>query len=414
MRLTGLLVLTFMLSSARAGDRWPEFRGPTADGRADDTGLPVTWSENENIAWKTAIQGRAWSSPVIWGDRIWLTTASGDGHELSYLVLDTNSGEVIRDELLFHTAIPQENYEFNSHASPTPVLDEQRAYLCWGSAGTACIDRETFDVLWTRRDLECDHYRGSGSSPILYDDMLICHYDGFDYQYVIALDTQTGDTVWKTPRPTDFGTTNGDHKKAYGTPIVIDVNGQTQLFSPSAKGAFAYDAHTGEEIWRIRFDQHSIACRPLYEQGTLFLTTGFGRAEMLAVDPTGQGDVTDTHILWRKTKGMPSKPSPLYIDGLLYLIHDQGVAMCLDTETGDEVWKHRLGGNYSASPVYADGRIYVFSEEGDATVLATGREAEVLAQNKLDAGCLASPAIANGALFVRTRTHLYRIGESSR
>ncbi|MEZ6146594.1 MAG: PQQ-binding-like beta-propeller repeat protein [Planctomycetaceae bacterium] len=210
----------------------------------------------------------------------------------------------------------------------------------------------------------------------------------------IALDTQTGDTVWKTPRPTNFGTTNGDQKKAYGTPIIIDVQGQQQLFSPSAKGAFAYDPHTGDEIWRIRFDQHSIACRPLHENGLLFLSTGFGQAELLAIDPTGHGDVTETHIRWRKTKGMPSKPSPLYVDGLLYLIHDQGVALCLDAATGEEIWKQRLGGNYSSSPVYAEGRIYAFSEEGDATVLATGRAAKVLAQNKLDAGCLASPAIA--------------------
>ncbi|MCA9110964.1 MAG: PQQ-binding-like beta-propeller repeat protein [Planctomycetaceae bacterium] len=411
MRFLGLVIIALMSSSLSAGDRWPEFRGPHANGHADDQGLPVQWSEAENIVWKTAIHGRAWSSPVIWDDQIWLTTASGDGHELSYLVVNTTTGEIMHDELLFHVTVPQENYEFNSHASPTPVLDEQHAYLCWGSAGMACIDRQTFDVLWSRRDLECDHYRGSGSSPILCDGLLICHYDGFDYQYVIALDTQTGDTVWKTPRPTNFGTTNGDQKKAYGTPIIIDVNGQQQLFSPSAKGAFAYDPHTGDEIWRIRFDQHSIACRPLYENGLLFLSTGFGQAELLAIDPTGHGDVTETHIRWRKTKGMPSKPSPLYVDGLLYLIHDQGVALCIDAATGEEIWKQRLGGNYSSSPVYAEGRIYAFSEEGDATVLATGREAKVLAQNKLDAGCLASPAIADGALFVRTRTHLYRIDE---
>ncbi len=413
MRRLGFLLLTLLPLTVRAGDRWPEYRGPLANGHADETGLPVTWSEDQNIAWKTPVHGRAWSSPVIWDDQIWLTTASGDGTELSYLVLNTMSGEVIRDELLFHVAVPQENYEFNSHASPTPVLDEQRAYLCWGSAGMTCIDRETFGVLWTRRDLECDHYRGSGSSPILHEGMLICHYDGFDYQYVIALDTLTGDTVWRTPRPTNFGTTNGDQKKAYGTPIVININGQSQLFSPSAKGAFAYDPATGAEIWRIRFEQHSIACRPLYENGTLLLTTGFGQAELLAIDPTGRGDVTDTHIRWRLTKGMPSKPSPLSVDGLLYLIHDQGVAMCLEAATGEEVWKQRLGGNYSASPVYADGRIYAFSEEGDASVLAPGREPDVLAQNKLDAGCLASPAVADGALFVRTRTHLYRIEQTS-
>jgi outer membrane protein assembly factor BamB len=412
MKILVLLLVVLRALTADAGENWPAFRGPTADGHADDTGLPVTWSEEENIAWKTPIHGLGWSCPVIWGDRLWVTTATEDGTELSYLVLDRDTGEILRDEVLFTVARPRFRHKFNSYASPTPVLEEGRAYLSWGSYGLACLDSDTYEVLWVRRDLECDDYRGPGASPVIYDDLLYCHYDGFDYQFVIALDKHTGETVWRTERPWDFHTDNGDTKKSYATPIVIDAGGRKQLISPTSKGAFSYDARTGEEIWRINFNGFSGSCRPLYEQGLVIITAGFSTPEVLAIDPRGQGDVTSTHIVWRSTKSIPSKPSPLSVDGLLYLFEDKGVASCLDGANGEQLWRARIGGNYTAAPIYADSRIYVFNEEGDATVLAPGPTYQVLAKNKLDAGCLASPAVADDALFVRTRTHLYRIQAS--
>jgi outer membrane protein assembly factor BamB len=233
--------------------------------------------------------------------------------------------------------------------------------------------------------------------------------DGFDYQYVIALDKTTGETVWRTERPVDFGTDNGDMKKAYATPIVIDVNGRQQLISPCSKGTFAYDPRTGEGIWRARYEGFSVACRPLYEAGLVIISSGFSRAELLAIDPSGSGDVTDTHIRWMVTEQMPSKPSPLWIDGRIYTIHDQGVMSCLDGPTGETIWQDRAGGNFTASPVYAGGHIYIPSEEGETLVLAPGDAANVVATNVLDAGALASPAVIGDSLLLRTTTHLYRI-----
>ncbi len=398
---------------AVAQNNWPAFRGPSADGHADDADLPVTWSEDENIFWKTPIHGKAWSSPIVWGHQIWLTTATADGHDSSALCLDFETGDIIHDLPMFHVETPVESHSFNSYSSPTPCIEDGRVYVSWGSAGTACIDTETADVLWSRRDLECNHYRGPGSSPIIFEDLLLCHYDGFDYQYVIALNKATGDTVWRTERPHDFGTDNGDMKKAFATPLVIEVNGRQQLISPCSKGTFAYDPRTGEEIWRVRYEGFSTACRPLYEDGMLIISSGFSRAELLAVDPTGEGDVTDTHIRWIETRQMPSKPSPLWVDGRIYTIHDQGVISCLDGMTGEIIWSDRAGGNFTASPIYAGGRIYIPSEEGGTLVVAPGDSYNVLATNMLDAGALSSPAVVGDSLLLRTTTHLYRIGDAS-
>jgi outer membrane protein assembly factor BamB len=392
-----------------AGENWPCFRGPTADGQSDSIGLPTTWTETENIVWKAEIPGRGWSSPVIWGKQVWLTTATEDGKQLSALCLDRETGKVIYDLPMFTVETSQVMHKFNSYASPTPVIEEGRVYLSWGAYGIACVDTTTGETLWVRRDLLCEHYRGPGASPILHGDLLIQHYDGFDYQYCVAVNKTTGKTVWKTDRPTDFGTDNGDMKKAYATPIVITVNGREQLISPTSKGTFGYDVKTGEEIWRVTFEQFSTPARPLYHNGNLIFSTGFSKGVLVSVRADGQGDVTSTHFNWKVDKAMPSKPSPLLVDGLVYTVQDQGVATCLDEKTGEEVWTARLGGNYSASPVAGDGKLYFLSEEGKITVVKPGRKYEMLAENTLPDGFMASPAIAGKSLYLRTRKALYRV-----
>lgn len=396
-------------SLVSAGENWPCFRGPTADGRSDSSDLPTTWSETENIAWKTPVHGRGWSSPVIWGKQIWLTTATEDGHELSALALDRDTGKVIYDLPIFHVETSQVMHKFNSYASPTPVIEEGRVYLSWGAYGLACVDTVTAKTLWVRRDLPCEHYRGPGASPILHGDLLIQHYDGFDYQYAIALNKHTGRTVWKTDRPKDFGTDNGDMKKAYATPIVVNIKGRELLISPTSKGCFGLDVNTGEEVWRVTYEQFSTPARPLFHDGNLIFSSGFSKGALVSVRADGAGDVTGTHYNWKVEKAMPSKPSPLLVDGLIYTIQDQGVATCLEEKTGKEVWTARLGGNYSASPVYGDGKLYFCSEEGKTTVVKPGRTYEMLAENTLPDGFMSSPAIAGKALFLRTRTALYRI-----
>lgn len=407
--------LVMVLATTTFGtEHWPEFRGPRGDGHADVAGLPMQFSESVNLVWKVPLPGRAWSSPVVWGEQVWLTTATEDGRELSALCVDLASGRVVHNVPVFTVAEPQPIHKTNTYASPTPAIEAGRVYLSWGSAGLACLDTATTQVLWVRRDLECNHFRGAGSSPILYEHLLILPYDGYDYQYVVALDKQTGETVWKVDRPHNFGTDNGDTKKAYATAQVIDVAGRKQLLVPTSKGAFAYDPLTGEELWRVRYNGFSTAARPLYAEGLVFISTGFSKSELLAVDPTGTGDVTETHVRWIETKGMPSKPSPLYVDGRLYTIEDKGVATCLVAQTGEKVWQDRVGGNYSASPLYADGCIYFLSEEGKVTVIAAGPEFQVLAENQLDDGIVASPAVAGRSLLIRTTTHLYRFEDRSR
>jgi outer membrane protein assembly factor BamB len=279
--------------------------------------------------------------------------------------------------------------------------------------GTACLDTASGKVLWQRRDVHCDHFRGPGSSPILFGDLLIFHMDGIDVQYVIALDKTTGRTVWKTDRSIDLEAFVPDLRKAYSTPTVIEAAGRTQLLSTGAQGSYAYDPATGKELWRVTIRGFSNVARPLFGGGLVLVNSGFGRAQLWAVRPDGQGDVTDTHVAWRATRGIPAKPTPVLVDDLIYMADDRGVASCLELATGETVWQERLGGQFSASPIYADGRIYFFSHDDEATVIRPGRTFQPLAANHLDAGCMASPAVVGNALIVRTKTHLYRIEETS-
>ncbi len=410
MRAAILLFVLSAFSIISAAENWPEFRGPSGDGSSDATGLPSEWSESKNVTWKTAIHGRGWSSPVVWGDQIWFGTATEDGTEMFAICVDKNSGKIVHDIKLVHNDEPQFCHSLNSYASPTPIIEEGRVYVHFGSYGTACLDTKTAKTIWERRDLPCNHWRGPGSSPILFDGMLIVHYDGYDYQYIVALDKTTGKTIWKKDRDIDFGTDNGDFMKAYCTPIVIEVDGRQQLISPAAKATIAYDPANGDEIWRLRYREHSATARPLFGQGLLFINTGFGKAQLYAVSPDGKGDVTETHVKWIVKKSVPSMPSQLLIDGLVYMIHD-GVATCLEAKTGEMVWQQRVAGKYSASPIFADGKIYFFSREGKTTVIRPGREYDEVAVNQLDAGFMASPAVTGKSLILRTETHLYRIEE---
>ncbi|MHB8970483.1 MAG: outer membrane protein assembly factor BamB family protein [Pirellulaceae bacterium] len=403
------LLLVFSTTLAHAESNWPQFRGPEGNGHAQATGLATVWSEQENIAWKTPLHGRGWSSPVIWANQIWLTTATEDGKQLFALCVDGDSGSILHDVHLFDVANPDEIHVTNSYASPTPVLEQDRVYVHFGTYGTACLDTSTGQVLWQRRDLRCNHWRGPGSSPILFADLLIMHFDGYDLQYVVALDKNTGETRWKTDRNIDYQTDDGDLKKAFCTPTIISVQGQLQLISPAAKATIAYDPRTGRELWRMRYDNHSATARPLFGHGLLFINSGFSKAELYAVRPGTEGDVTDTHVVWKTDRSIGSKPSHLLIDDLLYVVHDQGTASCLNALTGQSVWQKRLGGNFSASPLFADGKIYFFNEEGVTTVVRPGRTCEILATNHLDDGCMASPAVLGAAIVLRTKSHLYRI-----
>jgi outer membrane protein assembly factor BamB len=398
-----------VIASAAAGENWPQFRGPRGEGRSDAAGLPIRWSETENIVWKTPIHDKGWSSPVVWGDQVWLTTARADGKELYALCIDRNKGNAVHDLKVFEVEKPAFCHPFNSYASPTPAIEEGRVYVHFGSYGTACLDTATGKKLWERRDLPCDHFRGPGSSPILYGDLLIVHFDGFDVQYVVALEKKTGRTVWKKDRTIDYGVDDGDFKKAFATPAVIEMKGRPQLISPAAVATIAYDPRTGEELWKVYHGGMNVAAPPQHGDGKVFLCTGDGGLKLLAVRPDGRGDVTKTHIEWKYNKNVPSRTAPLLLDDKLYVVSEGGILSCVMAKTGKGAWQARVGGPYSASPVYAAGRLYLFGEDGRSFVGEPGKEWKTLAVNQLDEGCMATPAVAGKALFLRTRTHLYRI-----
>jgi len=419
-RLLAFLLLTLALPVTRGAENWPQFRGPDGTGHSDARGLPLQWSETRNVVWKTAIHDRGWSSPVIYGKQIWLTSANKDGRELYVLCIDRDTGKIIRDWKLFDVAQPQYVHPFNTPASPTPVIEEGRVYITFGSAGTACIDTKTFRVLWERRDIECNHFRGAGSSPVLFGNLLLMHFDGSDRQFVMALDKTTGKTIWQTKRSIDFQDLDkngklpddGDSRKAFSTPQVEKINGRWEMISLGAKAAYSYDPFTGKELWRVEErGQHSASTRPVIGHGMIFFPTGFATGQLFAVRTGGEGLITDTHVAWKVKRAVPNKPSILLVDDLIYMISDTGIAGCIDARSGELVWQQRIGGEYSASPVYADGRLWFFSEDGTTTVLKPGKVFEQLAQNRLDDGFLASPAIAGKAFYLRTRTHLYRIEE---
>jgi len=429
-----LLALACTASFALAADNWPQFRGPAGDGHSTAKGLPLKWSETENVKWKTPIHDKGWSQPVIWGDQIWLTTATSNGTALFILTLDKNSGKVIRDVKLFDAQQPELWMRYNSYASPTPVIEEGRVYVSFGEAGTACLDTKTGAKLWERRDLKCNHYRGAGSSPILHNHLLILHFDGADEQFIVALDKQTGRDVWRVKRSTDYRDLDaagkpkaeGDLRKAYGTPQIATIEGAPVLLSNGAKAHYGYDPLTGRELWQVEYQPfHSSGARPLYGHGLIFFAAGFSKGHFYAIKPPSAsawkpGNILDAskeaepapgrpQLVWKLIKGVPETPSPILHGEHLYLVDNNGFASAVEAKTGKVLWSERVLKAVYASPVFAEGRIYAADREGKCVVLAAAPEFKLLGESKLDGPIEASPAASGKALYLRTAKSLYRI-----
>ena len=389
-------------------EEWPEFRGPTGQGHSAEHDIPFEWSESRNVVWKTPLPGTGWSSPVVAAGKVWLTAAVKDrsGGSLRALAYDIATGhELVNTEVFRIRSVDPLNPK-NTRASPTPILDGDRVYVHVGADGTAALTT-VGEILWkTKLDYESQH--GDGGSPALYGDLLILNCDGDDVAFVVAIEKQTGKTRWKTAR-------RQPSAQAYSTPLVIHVGDRDEVISVGAYRAAAYDPASGREIWRVSYpvrfpDGFSNVMRPVYGAGLLFISGGFNIPSFLAVRPDGTGEVTRTHVAWTLMRGAPLTPSPLVVGNDLYLVNDSGIALCLDARTGETYWQHRLSGNFSASPVFADGRIYFLSEEGTATVIEPGHQFHELASNRLDGYTLASIAVSNGSIYIRSDTHLYRIG----
>jgi outer membrane protein assembly factor BamB len=405
LRLALSLLLALMWSGAvTRADDWPQFRGPSGQGHSSEAGLPLAWSESRNIVWKAPVPGRGWSSPVVAGGRVWLTTSTSEkGASLRAMAFDVASGrEVVNVEVVRLGNATLTNPK-NSHASPTPVVEGDRVYVHFGAQGTAALTTSG-EIVWkTRFPYESQH--GNGGSPVLYGDLLIFSCDGSPEAFVVALDKRTGKVRWKTSRrdPSD---------QAYSTPLVIRVGDRDQLVSVGAYRATAYDPQTGKEIWRVSYaDGFSNVPRPVFGHGLVYIATGFQQPSLLAVRADGAGDVTKTHIAWTLKRGAPLTPSPLLVGDELFVVNDGGIASCLDAKTGTTHWVQRLGGAFSASPVFADGRIYFLSEEGTSAVLAPGKEFHKLAESALDGAILASMAVSERSIFIRTMSHLYRVAQ---
>lgn len=408
-------VLTAVTTASLSAADWTEFRGPTGQGHVDVKKLPTAWSESSNITWKVEIAGLGWSSPVVADGRIYLTTAvprgdaAGAPQGLRAICLNADNGtEIWNVEVFQHPADEKvEVHPKNSHASPTPILDGDRLFVHFGPHGTACLTTEG-TVLWKNEELRYAPQHGNGGSPAMTDDRLIICCDGKDQQFVAALDKQTGQTLWRTPR---------DTKPAKGfsfcTPTIIEVNGVTQAVCPGSNAVFAYDPATGKEIWRVDYGEgFSVVPRPLFGQGLVFVCTGFGDEQLLAIDPTGQGNVTSTHVKWSTRKAAPKSPSPILVGENLFFISDGGIASCVDAKTGELRWHERLSGNYSASPTFAAGLLYFQSETGATTVVDASDKFREVARNELGDGTtrtFASFAVVDDAILLRSETHLYRI-----
>ena len=421
----GSLLLSLVLSTANSHLPWPDKNGPSFNGHAAAAharGLPVEWdaATGKNVAWHLPLEHKGHSTPVIAGGRIWLTAATADGTRQYVYCIDEKSGEVLHHELLFENPQPEPlGNELNTYASPSCVAEDDAVYVHFGSYGTARLDPDTAEVIWERRDIKARHFRGPGSSPVLFENLVILTFDGIDKQFLIALHKETGTTVWRTDRSTDYGDlgpdgkphADGDYRKAYSTPALAEVDGQWQVISVGSRAAFGYDARSGEEIWTVRHDGYNAAIRPLFFNNTVILNTGANSARLMAVrlDNTTRGDVTESHVVWDRTRQNSRLPTPVIVGQQIYMITDNGVLYCLSAVTGDEIWSQRIGGTFVASPVVAGEHIYLCDEDGKTTVIKAAGSYQQVAENELPSGMRASPAIASGALYLRTFEQLYKI-----
>ena len=407
--------------SLTAFAEWTEFRGPTQDGIATGK-LPTEWGADKNVTWSKEIHGLGWSTPLVLEGKVWITTATEKGHQMSILCFDEKSGEVLLDRVFITSDNPESlANNLNTYASPTGVIEAGRAWFSFGSYGTICLDTKTFETIWERRDLTCSHWRGPASSLAKWENTIVLTMEGADQQYFVALDKTTGETLWRRDRATVYNdekagipANSGDMRKAYSTPVFVPVGDVVQMICNGAKACAAYDVKTGEEIWHVPYETHSPSSRCVYSPSTgmVYINTGLGKAEIWAIrlEPAMKGDVSKSHVAWSFFQRTPKRSSPVIMNGLLFMAND-GVLSCVDAKTGKSQWAERAGGEYSASIIASEDRIYCFDEVGLCTVVKAAPSYEVLAENQLEGGFMASPAASDNALILRTKTHLYRVEE---
>lgn len=421
--LFSILLLTVLSCTEKIWSQtgnWTFFRGSNLNAIAVAEKIPLIWNDS-TTKWKTGIHDRGCSSPVVFGNQIWLTTAKTDGKEVYAVAVDFNTGKIIYDISVFTPVVVDGKHSLNSYASPTPCIEKGFVYVHYGNTGTACINTTNGSIVWKVSDLKCKYVQGPASSPIIYKDLIILHFEGTDIRYIVALNKKDGKLVWRTDRPvepyiplTEIG------RKAYITPIIINVKGHDLLISNGSAICQALNPETGKEIWRVVDGAESTISMPFAEKGVVFWYTGFKvntdgtrYTDLLAVNPDGTGDITGTNVIWRKRDALSQNQmlSPVIKDGLIYTVNTRNILMCIDALSGEEVWSTHVTANYNSSPVYLNGNIWLFSVRGEAMVIKAGRQYEVLARSQMDSGIWATPAFLRNSVILRTDKFLYRIGE---
>jgi len=398
---------------------WTHFRGSNLNGIAETENIPLKWVDSV-IRWKTEIRDRGYSSPVVYNNQIWVTTATSDGKDLYAVCIDYQTGGIVYDIKVFTPEKIEGKHSLNTYASPTPCIEKGFVYVHYGSLGTACLNTSDGSIVWKRDDFKCKHVQGPASSPVIYKNLLILHFEGSDVRYLVALDKSNGKLIWRSDRPTaPYESLAEIGRKAYVTPIIVNVKGRDMLISPGSAVCIAYDPNTGKEIWRVIDGAESTVAMPFTENGLVFWYTGYmvdsngsEFTNLVAVNPEGKGDITGTNVLWKLKDGLSRNQSlsPVIREGLIYTVNTRNIMMCVDALTGKEVWSTHVTSNYDASPIYVNGNIWFFSVKGDVLVIKAGREYEVVAKNQMDSGIWATPAILRNSAIVRTQKYLYRIG----
>jgi outer membrane protein assembly factor BamB len=400
------VVLLAQGAAARA-ENWPCWRGPRGDGTSVEENIPTAWSDRENIAWKSEVPGTGHASPIVWQDRIFVATCLEAANQRLLVCFDRRSGEKLWQVIVLESPL-EHKHQLNSFASSTPATDGERIYCTFLDQSEMVVAAYDFDgrQLWLVRPGRFSSVHGYCSSPVLFEDKVIVNGDHDGDAYLVALDRANGRTLWKTPRE--------NKTRSYSTPIIRQIDGRTQMILSGNKCVASFDPHDGHRHWIIDGPTEQFVASVVYNGRLLFLTAGFPEMHMLAIRPDGRGNVTDTHVAWRTTKGASYVPSPIAVGDFFLVVSDGGIATCFDADSGKSRWTQRIGPHYSASLVSAAGLVYFLADDGTTTVVRPGDKFDQVAENKLGEYCFASPAISQGQIFLRGEKHLFAIGESGR